>query len=156
MSQIEFNYQKQLSFKQYFVPHIYCLYLWLWLLLHAPCDFPGVVQNHDGESQWIRSELGLYCIYHKSHECLLDRLFRRRSKKTSKLRVTGLLAVNSPVNSPHKWPVTRKMVPFDDVIMLCIQSSMMRVRGYSHIVLITQHKCFCCAQCDNTESVLQI
>ena len=25
-----------------------------------------------------------------------------------------------PVNSPHKWPVTRKMFPFDDVIMgLC-------------------------------------
>ena len=23
----------------------------------------------------------------------------------------------SPVNSPHKWPVTRKMFPFDDVIM---------------------------------------
>ena len=22
-----------------------------------------------------------------------------------------------PVNSPHKWPVTRKMMPFDDVIM---------------------------------------
>ena len=22
-----------------------------------------------------------------------------------------------PVNSPHKWPVTRKMAPFDDVIM---------------------------------------
>ena len=22
-----------------------------------------------------------------------------------------------PVNSPHKWPVTRKIVPFDDVIM---------------------------------------
>ena len=21
------------------------------------------------------------------------------------------------VNSPHKWPVTRKMLPFDDVIM---------------------------------------
>ena len=25
-----------------------------------------------------------------------------------------------PVNSPHKWPVTRKMFPFDDVIMLSI------------------------------------
>ena len=25
----------------------------------------------------------------------------------------------SPVNSPHKWPVTRKMFPFDDVIMAC-------------------------------------
>ena len=23
----------------------------------------------------------------------------------------------SPVNSPHKWPVTRKMFPFDDIIM---------------------------------------
>ena len=23
----------------------------------------------------------------------------------------------SPVNSPHKWPATRKMFPFDDVIM---------------------------------------
>ena len=22
-----------------------------------------------------------------------------------------------PVNSPHKWPVTRKMFPFDDIIM---------------------------------------
>ena len=25
-----------------------------------------------------------------------------------------------PVNSPHKWPVTRKMFPFDDVIMQVI------------------------------------
>ena len=24
-----------------------------------------------------------------------------------------------PVNSPHKWPVTRKMFPFDDVIVDC-------------------------------------
>ena len=23
-----------------------------------------------------------------------------------------------PVNSPHKWPVTRKMFPFDDVVMI--------------------------------------
>ena len=33
---------------------------------------------------------------HQPHNCLLDRLFRRRSKKTSKLRVTGLCAGNSP------------------------------------------------------------
>ena len=40
-------------------------------------------------------------------------------RKTSKLRVTGLCAGNSPgpVKSPHKGPVTRKMFPFDDVIM---------------------------------------
>ena len=47
---------------------------------------------------------------HLPHDCLLNRLFRRRSKKTSKLRVTGLCGGN-------KWPVTRKMFPFDDVIM---------------------------------------
>ena len=33
---------------------------------------------------------------HQPHECLLNRLFTRRSKKTSKLRVTGLCAGNSP------------------------------------------------------------
>ena len=48
---------------------------------------------------------------HQPHSCLLNYLFRRRSKKTSKLRVTGLCVGNSPwpVNSPHKWPVTRKI-----------------------------------------------
>ena len=51
---------------------------------------------------------------HQPHGCLHNRLFGRRSKKTSKLRVTGLCAGNSPgpVNSPHKGPVTRKMFPF--------------------------------------------
>ena len=33
---------------------------------------------------------------HQPHQCLLNRLFGRRSKKTSKLRVTGLCARNSP------------------------------------------------------------
>ena len=33
---------------------------------------------------------------HQPDDCLLNRLFRRRSKKTSKLRVTGLYAGNSP------------------------------------------------------------
>ena len=34
---------------------------------------------------------------HQPHDCLLNRLFGRRLKKTSKLRVTGLCAGNSPV-----------------------------------------------------------
>ena len=56
---------------------------------------------------------------HQHQDCLLSRLFRRRSKRTSKLRVTGLcVGIHRwPVNCPHKWPVTRKMVPFDDVII---------------------------------------
>ena len=56
---------------------------------------------------------------HQPHDCLFNCLFRRRSKKTSKLRVTGLMRGihRGPVNSPHKLPVTRKMFPFHDVIM---------------------------------------
>ena len=57
---------------------------------------------------------------HQPHYCLLNRLSRRRSKKTPKLRVIGLRAGNSPVTGefPHKWPVSRKMFPIDDVIMV--------------------------------------
>ena len=29
-----------------------------------------------------------------------------------------------PVNSPHKWPVTRKMLPFDNVIMITGNSTL--------------------------------
>ena len=56
---------------------------------------------------------------HQPHDGVLNRLFRRRSKKTSQLRVTGLYAGNHrwPVNSPYKRPVTWKMFLFDDVIM---------------------------------------
>ena len=68
---------------------------------------------------------------HQPHDCLLNRLFRRRSKKTSNLRVTGLCVGNSPGNSPHKWPVTRKMFPLDDVIM---------VRGISRWPVGSPHK----------------
>ena len=53
---------------------------------------------------------------HQPPDCLLNRLFRRRSKKTPKLHVIGLCAGNSPGTS-NKWPVTRKMAPFADVIM---------------------------------------
>ena len=34
---------------------------------------------------------------HQPHDCLLNRWFRRRSKRTPKLRVTGLCVGNSPV-----------------------------------------------------------
>ena len=42
---------------------------------------------------------------HQPHDCLLNRLFWRRSKKTSKLRVTGLCAGNSPVTG--EFPAQR-------------------------------------------------
>ena len=42
---------------------------------------------------------------HQPHDCLPKRLFRRRSKKTSKLRVTGLCEGNSPVTG--EFPAQR-------------------------------------------------
>ena len=42
---------------------------------------------------------------HTPHDCSLNRLFRRRSKKASKLRVTGLCADNSPVTG--EFPAQR-------------------------------------------------
>ena len=44
-------------------------------------------------------------LNHHPHNCLPNRLFRRRSKKISKLRVTGLCAGNSPVTS--EFPAQR-------------------------------------------------
>ena len=42
---------------------------------------------------------------HQPHDCLLNRLFRRRPKKTSKLRVTGLCVRNSPLTG--EFPAQR-------------------------------------------------
>ena len=60
--------------------------------------------------QWRHNERD--CVSnHRHFDCLLNRLFRRRSKKTSKLRVTGLCGGNSPVIG--EFPTQRKMFPFD-------------------------------------------
>ena len=75
--------------------------------------------------QWRHNERNGVTI-HRLMDCLLNRLFRcKRSKKTSKLRVTGLWGGihRWPVNSPHKGSVTRKMFSFDDVIMACAKYS---------------------------------
>ena len=56
---------------------------------------------------------------HQPHHCLLNRLSsadqRKHQGSASLAFVRGIH--RWPVNSPHKWPVTRKMLPFDDVIM---------------------------------------
>ena len=49
-----------------------------------------------GSLQWRHNESDGVAKHRRLH-CLLDCWFRRRSKKTSKLRVTGLCAGNSPV-----------------------------------------------------------
>ena len=56
---------------------------------------------------------------HQPYHCLLNRLFRRRSKKKSELRVTGLCVGNSPVTVefPAQMASNSEIFPFDDVIM---------------------------------------
>ena len=47
-------------------------------------------------------------VYSDAHQ-------RKHQSSASLAFVRGIH--RGPVNSPHKWPVTRKMFPFDDVIM---------------------------------------
>ena len=68
-------------------------------------------------SQWARRRLKS-----PTHDCLLNRLFRHRPKKTSNLRVTGQCEGNSPVTGEF-WVSSAEMIPFDDVIMLCTHPS---------------------------------
>ena len=53
------------------------------------------------------------------HDCLLSRLIRRRSKETSKLRVTGLCAGKSPGSGefPAQMASNAIFFSFDDVII---------------------------------------
>ena len=91
-----------------------------------------------------------------SRFCLLNRLFRHRSKKTSKLRVTGLFVGKSPVKGefPHKGRVTRKMFPFDDVTVFWLYSAwkeshrmthknyLIQFKNSSHISSIYENPCY--------------
>ena len=59
-----------------------------WDLFHMSCMFEPLQWRHN-ESDGVSN--------HQPHDCLLKRFFRHRSKKTSKLRVTGRCEGNSPV-----------------------------------------------------------
>ena len=80
------------------------------------------------------------------HGCLLNRLFQTQIKENIKLRVTGLCVGNSPgpVNSPHKGPVTRKMFPFDDVIMIRMSPLNFVVGENEHITTLECNACKVC------------
>ena len=67
------------------------------MLLHCNSTSPLCHSNNrQGSLQWRNNGRDIVSN-HQLHHCLLNRLFKRRSKKTSKLRVTGPCAGNSPV-----------------------------------------------------------
>ena len=85
--------------------------VWVWFYFYCIVFITIIVGRHNRHDSVSN---------HQPYDCLLNRLFRHRSKKTSKPRVTGFCAGNSPGTGefPAQWPVTRKMFPFDDVVMV--------------------------------------
>ena len=60
---------------------------------------------------------------HQPHDCLFNRLFADQRKHQSSASLAFVRGIHRrPLNSPHKWQVTRKISPFDDVIMIAIKS----------------------------------
>ena len=73
--------------------------------------------------RWRHNERDIFSN-HQPHDCLLNRLFRQIKENIKAPRHWPLCGES--VNSPHKWPVTRKMFPFDDVIMYYYRLSIYR------------------------------
>ena len=74
----------------------------LWWLLYWSLNKQGYSlkwrhNEHDGVSN------------HQPHDCLLNRLFRCRSKKASKLHITGLCEGNSPVTGEFPTQMASKV-----------------------------------------------
>ena len=69
--------------------------------------FMCLVPHHKSTLVWLQWRHNEHdgVLNHHPHGCLLYRLFRRRSKKTSKLRVTGLCEGNLPVTG--EFPAQR-------------------------------------------------
>ena len=76
-----------------------------------------VVERNARTLRWRHNERD--CVSnHQPQDCLLNSLFADQSKHQSSASLAFVWGIHrGPVNSPHKWPVTRKMFPFDDVIM---------------------------------------
>ena len=60
---------------------------------------------------------------------------RKHQSSTSQAFVWGIH--RWPVNSPHKWPVTRKVLPFDDVIMISSNICGVEMQEYSNQHLLS-------------------
>ena len=84
----------------------------------APIDVPVInhVNNHydDVIMTTIASQITSLTIVNSIVYSDADQ--RKHQSSASLAFVRGIH--RGPVNSPHKWPVTRKMFPFDDVIMV--------------------------------------
>ena len=113
-------------------------------------NFPNRLALSPADSlQWRHNERD-GVSNHQLHDCLLNRLFRRRSKKTSKLRVTGRCAGKSPVTGEFPAQKASYAQPFlyNDVIMFHLRCWIVpRQRGLRDIRFELYHayqnRCLC-------------
>ena len=91
-------YDSHLTLSQSFKPMAAQLSMKATLPLLWQCHIAIAIQGPGGELAsllWCHNG-GSSVSNHQPHDCLLNHLFRCRTQKTSKLRVTGLCAGNSP------------------------------------------------------------
>ena len=87
----------------------------VWLRYTRRSVFSGII-GHYGDvimtrmASWITSLTIVYSIVYSGED-------QRKLQSSASLAFVRWIH-RRPVNSPHKWPVTRKMFPFDDVIMV--------------------------------------
>ena len=100
-----------------------CVFVVLWYWLVLPESFrlnflaPGQWHYSDVIMGAMASQIAsLTIVYLTVHS---DQ--RKHQSSASLALVRGIH--RWPVNSPHIWPVTRKMFPFDDVIMMILGSA---------------------------------
>ena len=74
-----------------------------------------VIHYNDVKMGTIASQITSLTIVYSTVYSDADQ--RKHQSSASLVFVWGIH--RGPMNSPHKWPVTRKMFPFDDIIMLC-------------------------------------
>ena len=108
-------------------------------IMHAKDQY---AHSTDGTSRWSFQwhHNGCYGISnHWRLDCLLDRLFRRRSMKTSNLRVTGLCEGNSLVTG--EFPSLRASNAEGKCFYLMV-SSWYNMMSYIFSIIIWAGKCY--------------
>ena len=84
-----------------------------WGILHLMCDAMWTSNYTDVMTGAIASQITSLTIVYST---VYSDAYQRKHHTSALLAfVRGIH--RGPVNSPHKWPVTLKMLPFDDVIM---------------------------------------
>ena len=151
-----------------------CMQINFWYKLYLSSDYTMFLPIemcftiHPTTLQWRHNGCDSV-LNHQPRECLLSRLIRRRSKKTSKLRITGLYAGNSPEtgefpaqrasnaenvsistsswNVRHTFDAGRLLCYYNHILSYITRCTLWRARGF--LVIFTSlatrkiHHCRC-------------